>query len=85
MNTLYGYPSAGANHPTNSSFGVGYDSPSAAMALGGVVGLGDLGLEGIGTPGAHGLGVGMGALGPTRGDDQDRSRRLTAVMDILKV
>src|SRR5690349_11392897 len=40
--TIYGYPSGG-NHPTNSSFGVGYDSPSAAMALGGGM---DLGIDG---------------------------------------
>lgn len=79
-NTLYGYPSA--NHATNSSYGAGYDSPSAAMALGGVAGLGELGMDGIGTPG---MGVGLGTLGGTRGDDQDRSRKLAAVVDILKV
>lgn len=87
-NTLYGYPSAG-NHPTNSSFGAGYDSPSAAMALGGGTGLGELGLDGIGTPGAGGLGngVGIGQLNPGsgRGDEEERWRRLTTVMDILKV
>ena len=80
-NTVYGY--GGGNHPTNSSFG--YDSPSAAMALGAVGGLGELGLDGMGTPGASGLGVGLGGLGGVRGDDQERTRRLTAVLDILKV
>lgn len=52
------------------------------MALGGVAGLGELGMDGIGTPG---MGIGLGAVGGTRGDDQDRNRRLAAVVDILKV
>lgn len=85
-NTLYGYPAAG-NHPTNSSFGVGYDSPSAALALGSGA-LGDLGIDGLGTPSASGLvgiGLGSGSVGGARGDEQDRARRLGAVMDILKV
>jgi hypothetical protein len=77
-NTIYGYPSGGG-HPTNSSFGAGYDSPSAAMALGGVPGLGDLGLDGIGAPGMAGLG-GLG-----RGDEDERKRKLQQVMDVLKV
>jgi hypothetical protein len=77
-NTVYGYPS-GAGHPTNSSFGAAYDSPSAAMALGGVPGLAELGLDGMGAPG---LGV-MGALG--RGDEDERKRKLQQVLDILKV
>src|SRR6187402_2230585 len=57
-NTMYGYP-GGGGHPTNSSFGVGYDSPSAAMALGGVPGL-ELGLDGIGVPG--GIGTPLGGV-----------------------
>jgi hypothetical protein len=81
-NTIYGYPSgSGGGHPTNSSFGAGYDSPSAAMALGSVPNLADLGLD------AMGAGVpGMGALGTLgRGDEDERKRRLGLVMDILKV
>jgi hypothetical protein len=79
-NTVYGYQSGGGGgHPTHSSFGVGYDSPSAAMALGGVSGLMDLGLDGLGSQG-------VGALGGTgRGDEDDKKRRLGMVMDILKV
>lgn len=79
---MYGYP--GGGHPTNSSFGVGYDSPSAAMALG-VPGL-ELGLEGL--PGGMGTPVGglsMGHLGGVRADEDERRRRLGQVMDILKV
>lgn len=56
------------------------------MALG--AGLGDLGMEGLGTPSASGLaGVGLGALGANsaRGDEQGRSQRLELVKDILKV
>lgn len=88
LNTLYGYPAAG-NHPTNSSFGGGYDSPSAALALG-AAGLGEIGLDGLGTPSASGL-AGLGSVvgglssGGARGDEQDRARRLGLVMDILKV
>ncbi|KAL2071428.1 hypothetical protein VTL71DRAFT_12663 [Oculimacula yallundae] len=81
-NTMYGYPAGG--HPTNSSFGVGYDSPSAAMALG-VPGL-ELGLEGL--PGGMGTpvgGVSMAHLGGVRADEDDRRRRLGQVVDILKV
>ena len=74
-NTVSGYPSAGANHPSTSSFGVGYDSPSAAMALGGVPGLAELGLDGMG----------VAALGNSgRGDEDDRRRKLQNVLDILK-
>ena len=80
-NTLYGYPSGGG-HPTNSSFGVGYDSPSAAMALGGVPGLADLGLDGIGAPG---IGTPLGVMGTPRADEDERKRKLQQVMDILKV
>lgn len=79
-NTLYGYPGGGGGgHPTNSSFGVGYDSPSAALALGGVPGLSELGLDAMGTPGPGALG------GPVRGDEDERKRRLQHVVDILKV
>jgi hypothetical protein len=79
-NTLYGYPSgSGGGHPTNSSFGVGYDSPSAALALGGVPGLSELGLDGMGTP------VPGPLAGGVRGDEDERKRRLQHVMDILKV
>jgi hypothetical protein len=78
-NTLYGYPSgSGGGHPTNSSFGAGYDSPSAALALSAVPGLSDLGLEGMGTPGPV-------PLGGVRGDEDERKRRLQQVVDILKV
>lgn len=70
-NTLYGYPAgSGGGHPTNSSFGVGYDSPSAALALG---------LESMGTPVAGQL------AGGVRGDEDERKRRLQQVVDILKV
>lgn len=77
-NTVYGYP-GGGGHPTNSSFGGVYDSPSAAMALG-VSGLADLGLDGMGASG-------LGALGSMSGraDDDDRRRKLQQVLDILKV
>ncbi|RDL39068.1 Uncharacterized protein BP5553_03408 [Venustampulla echinocandica] len=77
-NTVYGYPSGGG-HPTNSSFGVGYDSPSAAMALGGASGLADLGLDGI-------AGTGIGGLGSIggRGDEDERKRKLQQVMEILQ-
>ncbi len=80
-NTLYGYPSVSA---------AGYDSPSAAMALGGS-GLVDLGLDmgavGGMTPGmSHGMTSGMGPLGPLgRANEDERKRRLAAVMDVLKV
>ncbi|TVY68948.1 hypothetical protein LSUE1_G008752 [Lachnellula suecica] len=70
-NTLYGYPSGGG-HPSTSSFGVGYDSPSAAMALGGVPGLAELGLDG------------MGAVGMPRADEDERKRKLGVVMEILQ-
>jgi hypothetical protein len=70
-NTIYGYPSGGG-HPTTSSFGVGYDSPSAAMALGGVPGLAELGLDG------------MGAVGMPRADEDERKRKLGVVMEILQ-
>ena len=79
-NTLYGYPSgSGGGHPTNSSFGVGYDSPSAALALGGVPGLSELSLDNMGTPAPGPLGRGV------RGDEDERKRRLQQVLDILKV
>ncbi|KAI9055831.1 hypothetical protein LZ554_000770 [Drepanopeziza brunnea f. sp. 'monogermtubi'] len=70
-NTIYGYPVGG--HPTNSSFGVGYDSPSAAMALGGVPGL-ELGLEGLGVPG---MGGGMA-------NDDERKRKMGQLIDTLQ-
>lgn len=77
-NTLYGYPSGGG-HPSNSSFGAAYDSPSAAMALGGVPSLAELGLDGIGAPD-------LGALGTLgRGDEDERRRKLQQVLDTLKV
>ena len=50
--------------------------------------MGDLGIDGLGTPSASGLagiGLGSGSVGGARGDEQDRARRLGAVMDILKV
>lgn len=84
---MYGYPSGGG-HPTNSSFGVGYDSPSAAMALGGVSNM-DLGLESMGTPlggVVHlSVGAGHGGLGGRGGDEEDIGRRFGAVLEILKV
>ncbi|CAL3972790.1 hypothetical protein PZA11_004184 [Diplocarpon coronariae] len=83
-NAMYGYP--GAGHQINSSFGVGYDSPSAAIALG-VPGL-ELGLDGLVVPGGMGTplgGVGVGSLGGVRGDEDERKRRLGQVVDILKV
>jgi hypothetical protein len=77
-NTLYGYGSAGGGHPTHSSFGgIGYDSPSAAMALG--VGVGELGLDALGPGGSLGA-TGAGA----RGDEEERMRKLGMVIDILK-
>ena len=84
-NTLYGYTSgSGGGHPTNSSFGAGYDSPSAAMALGGVPNLADLGLDSMGGgPDMGPLGA-LGALG--KGDEDERKKkRLEAVVDILMV
>ena len=79
-NTVYGYMSGGGGGlPTQSSFGVGYDSPSAAIALGGGPGLMELGLDGLG-------GQTMGSLGNLgRGDEDERKRRLGMVVDILKV
>ena len=82
--TLYGYPSgSGGGHLTNSSFGAGYDSPSAALALGSVPNL-DLGIDGMG---GGGVGMGMGGIGGLgRGDEDERKRgRLGVVVDILKV
>ncbi|CAG8979351.1 hypothetical protein HYALB_00002477 [Hymenoscyphus albidus] len=77
-NTVYGYPSGGGGHPTNSSFGgVGYDSPSAAMALGGVHGMGDLDAA----IGGQGMG-GLGGLGRAVGDDE-KKRKLEEVVSIL--
>ncbi|KAL3427117.1 hypothetical protein PVAG01_00626 [Phlyctema vagabunda] len=79
-NTLYGYSSGGGGgHPTNSSFGAAYDSPSAAMALGVVPGLAELGLDGMG---AQSLG-GLGSMG--RGDEDEQKRRLQQVLEILQV
>ena len=80
-NTLYGYP-GGGSHPTSSSFGLGYDSPSAATALGEVVGLSDLVLDGIGAPG---MGTPLGIMGTARADEDERKKRLQQVLDILKV
>lgn len=77
-NTLYGYPSGGG-HPTNSSFGATYDSPSAAIALGGVPGLAELGLDGMGAPALNAL----GSLG--RGDEDEKKRRMQQVLEILQV
>jgi hypothetical protein len=78
--TLYGYPSgSGGGHPTASSFGAGYDSPSAALALGGVPGLAELGLDAMSAPGIGPL------AGAGRGDEEERKRRLQQVLDTLKV
>jgi hypothetical protein len=58
------------------------------MALGGVTGLAELGLDGIG---AHGMGTLLGGVpghlgnSSQRGDEDERKKRLEAVMDILKV
>jgi hypothetical protein len=49
------------------------------MALGGVPGLMELGLDGLGSQG-------MGSLGGIgRGDEDEKKRRLGMVVDILKV
>lgn len=67
---MYGYP--GGAHGGFQ----GYDSPSAAMALGGM----DLGIEGLGTPG----GTGMGGIDVVRGNEDERRKKLAAVVEILK-
>lgn len=86
-NTLYGIPTSigGANHPTNSSFGMaGYDSPSAAMALGAGIGLTELGLDNI-TVEAAGLGTSvLGDLAAVR-IEEDKKRRQEATATILAV
>ena len=62
----------------------GYDSPSAAMALGAGVGLGDLGLDGMGV-GDGGMGGSvLGDISASRIED-DKKRKLQAIIDILKV
>lgn len=77
-NTVYGYPSGGGH-----SFSGGYDSPSAAMALGGVHGMGDL--EGMNMGGINGMGLGgLGGLGRGVGDDE-RRRKMEEVVGILSV
>ncbi|KAI1007197.1 hypothetical protein K3495_g1018 [Podosphaera aphanis] len=62
-----------SNNSNIGSFGGGYDSPSAAMALGGLAGLCDLGLDGLG-----------GVASLRRDDEEDRRRRLEMVIEILK-
>lgn len=63
-------------HPASS--GVNFDSPSAVAALG-ALGMGglDMNLDGVGALG------GLGNLG--RSDEDERTRRLQAVIDILSV
>ncbi|RKF74785.1 Mediator of RNA polymerase II transcription subunit [Golovinomyces cichoracearum] len=61
------------NNGTTSSFGAGYDSPSAAIALGGISVLSDLGLDGL-----------SGVAGLRRDDEEERRRKLELVGDILK-
>lgn len=57
--------------------GMGYDSPSAAMALGmGADVVGDLGID------LHGMG-GLGG-GPGK-DEEEKRRRLVGCVEILKV
>jgi hypothetical protein len=70
--TLYGYGSGGVGSGTGGFVG-GYDSPSAAMALGGVD------LEGMGM--GHGL---SGVLGGRQVEDE-RRRKLEDVISILSV
>ncbi|CAD6500863.1 BgTH12-06568 [Blumeria graminis f. sp. triticale] len=60
-------------HGAAGSFGTGYDSPSAATALGSIAGLGDLGLDVLG-----------GVSGLRRDDEEDRRRKLEMVSEILK-
>jgi len=94
-NTMFGYPGGAGGHPTNSSFGGGgYDSPSAAMALGGVSvsGLDGLGLDsmavGMATPmGVGSVGLGMGVVVNVGGvgGEKGKRRKLEEVTEILKV
>jgi len=81
-NTLYGYPSGGAGGYDRVG---GYDSPSAAMALGGLGEVMDLGMDGLGVlGGSQGLGLGGHGTG-VRGDEDERKRKMAMVVDILKV
>ncbi len=82
-NTMFGYQSGGG-HPSNSSAGLGYDSPTAAMALGIPTGLESL--MDIPTPGQ----LNLGHLGHMNGlggkvEEDERWRRLGVIKDILKV
>jgi len=62
----------------------GYDSPSAAMALGAGVGLADLGIDGMGISDGGMGGSVLGETSATRMEDE-KKRKLQAVIDILKV
>jgi hypothetical protein len=70
--TLYGYGSGGASSGGGGFVG-GYDSPSAAMALGGVD------LEGMG------IGHGLGGVLEGRNVEDERKRKLEDVISILSV
>lgn len=61
------------NQGTTGSFGAGYDSPSAAMALGGISNLSDLNFDGL---------CGVSSL--KRDDEEERKRKLDLVSEILK-
>lgn len=88
--TMYGYTGStpGASGLGGGHFGagaaMGYDSPSAAMALGGM-GM-ELGIDGLGGD-IHGLGAvgGIGGGAERRDEDIERRRKLEQVKDILKV
>lgn len=61
------------NNGTTSSFGMIYDSPSAAVALGSISGLSELGLDALN---------GVGNL--RRDDEEERRRKMDLVGEILK-
>lgn len=61
------------NHGTTGSFGAGYDSPSAAMALGSISGLSELGLDTL-----------SGVTNLRRDDEEERRKKMDLVSEILK-
>ncbi|RKF58229.1 hypothetical protein OnM2_069030 [Erysiphe neolycopersici] len=61
------------NNGTTGSFSGNYDSPSAAMALGSISGLSELGLDAL-----------SGVANPRRDDEEERKRKMDLVSEILK-
>ncbi|KAJ2892649.1 hypothetical protein MKZ38_009493 [Zalerion maritima] len=68
-------------HPNNAP--MSYDSPSAAAAFGQHLGMGEIGLDGVGTPGAGALNSAIGTM-QSHTEEDDRLRRLAKVMEILE-